>query len=42
MEKIVIEVKEKVRRGEEPTQDDAVKVFEAVKEAFKKAFSSNP
>ena len=36
MQKIVIEVKEKVRRGEEPTQEDAVKVFEAVKEAFRK------
>jgi hypothetical protein len=38
MEKIVIKVKEKVRRGEEPTQDDAVKVFEAVKKAFKEAY----
>ena len=39
MEKIVTKVKEKVRRGEEPTQDDAVKVFEAVKEAFRKTYN---
>ena len=42
MQKIVIEVKEKVRRGEEPTQEDAVKVFEAVKEAFRKTYHPHP
>jgi ribosomal protein S21 len=39
MEKIVTEVKEKIRRGEKPTQEDAIKVFEAVKEAFRKTYN---